>query len=122
MLDVIYSHTVLHKNTYPHKRTTTSQQKGLQPISSVACIISVTSPDNPGALCLFIFFSAALTTAYYCVPLAVDFVLQALLLHVTVVLVFYNKFKVLILCYSKILLINVKCLVVDDLQQMNHQE
>jgi len=22
----------------------------------VACIISVTSPDNPGALCLFIFF------------------------------------------------------------------
>jgi len=40
-------------------------------------------------------------TAYYCVPLALDFVLQALLLHVTVVLVFYNKIKVLILCYSK---------------------
>jgi len=29
----------------------------------VACIISVTSPDNPGALCLFIFFSTALTLA-----------------------------------------------------------
>ena len=36
------------------------------PISHVACIISVTSPDNPGALCLFIFFSAALTSSLSC--------------------------------------------------------
>ena len=32
-------------------------------ISPVACIISATSPDNFGALCLFIFFSTALTLA-----------------------------------------------------------
>jgi len=25
----------------------------------VACIVSATSPDKPGALCLFIFFNAA---------------------------------------------------------------
>ena len=29
----------------------------------MACIISATSPDNPGALCPFIFFSTALTSA-----------------------------------------------------------
>ena len=29
----------------------------------MACIISATSPDNPGALCLFIFFNTALTSA-----------------------------------------------------------
>ena len=33
------------------------------PISPVACIISVTSPDNPWALCLFISFSAAVTSS-----------------------------------------------------------
>ena len=33
------------------------------PISPVACIISATIPDNPGALCLFIFCSTALTSA-----------------------------------------------------------
>ena len=29
------------------------------PISPVACIISANSPDNPGALCFFIFFTTA---------------------------------------------------------------
>ena len=33
------------------------------PISPVACIICVTSPDNPAALCLFISFSAAVTSS-----------------------------------------------------------
>ena len=33
------------------------------PVSPVAYIISATSPDNPGALCLFIFFSTALISA-----------------------------------------------------------
>jgi len=32
------------------------------PVSPVAYIISATNPVNPGALCLFIFFSAALTS------------------------------------------------------------
>jgi len=33
------------------------------PVSPVACIISATRPDNPGALCFFIFFNTALTSA-----------------------------------------------------------
>ena len=32
------------------------------PTSPVACVISATSPDNPGALCLFIFFSTAVAS------------------------------------------------------------
>jgi len=33
------------------------------PISPVACIISATSPDKPGLLCVFIFLSAAATSS-----------------------------------------------------------
>ena len=72
------------------------------PIFPVACIISTTSPDKPGALCLFIFFNAAATSLTLrqsagpsLTPADILFILQ--LLHVLLPWIFnpflvYNHF------------------------------